>query len=242
MAFSPGFSGRRGYGCALALCAAVSPCPAFAQSAEPPAPVEVTVQGAPPPRSASESVVGERVLRAAPHRDGSELMQTVPGVFVSQHSGEGKAHQIFYRGFDAVHGQDMEVWAAGAPVNEVSNLHGQGYADLHFLIPELVQQIESQPGVYDPRQGDFAVAGSLRLRVGQAEPGVIANFVRPNSPAHAAGLQQGDLIREVDGQAVTSFAQAAGLLRAIAKNPARTEFVMLISRGTGTQVLRVRLK
>jgi serine protease Do len=75
----------------------------------------------------------------------------------------------------------------------------------------------------------------------QAE-GVIANFVKPNSPANAAGLQQGDLIREVDGQPATSFAEAVSQLRAIATNPARNEFVLLISRGAETQVIRVRLK
>ena len=80
------------------------------------------------------------MLRAAPHRTGSDLLLTVPGVFVTQHSGEGKAHQIFFRGFDAIHGQDIEFWVAGAPVNEVSNLHGQGYADLHFVIPEVVKR------------------------------------------------------------------------------------------------------
>jgi len=133
----------------------------------------VRVWGAAPPRSASEALIGERTLRAAPHRNASEMLMVAPGVVVSQHSGEGKAHQIFFRGFDAVHGQDMEVWAAGAPVNEVSNVHGQGYADLHFVIPELVQQLQLQPGVYDPRQGDFAVAGSLRLTLGQSEPGLI---------------------------------------------------------------------
>ncbi len=141
----------------------------------PPTPeAQVNVWGAAPPRSASESVVEERVLRAAPHLNASELLLTVPGVFVSQHSGEGKAHQIFFRGFDAVHGQDVEIWAGGAPVNEVSNLHGQGYADLHFLIPELVRQIQSTPGVYDPRQADFAVAGTLRFVLGNSEPGVTA--------------------------------------------------------------------
>ena len=134
----------------------------------------VSVWGDAAPRSASSTVIEERVLRAAPHRNASELMQVVPGVFVSQHSGEGKAHQIFFRGFDAVHGQDVEIWAGGAPVNEVSNVHGQGYADLHFLIPEVVRQIESVPGVYDPRQGDFAVAGTLRFELGYGEPGVTA--------------------------------------------------------------------
>jgi hypothetical protein len=128
----------------------------------------------PPPRSASEVSLDEQVLSAAPHRNASELLFVVPGIFVSQHSGEGKAYQIFFRGFDAVHGQDVELWAAGAPVNDVSNLHGQGYADLNFLIPEVVHEVRSSPGNYDPRQGDFAVAGSLRFELGYKEPGVTA--------------------------------------------------------------------
>jgi TonB family protein len=154
-----------GTGAATAPAAAVPPAAPAAR---------VNIWGEAPPRSASETVIDERVLRAAPHRNASELMQVVPGVFVSQHSGEGKAHQIFFRGFDAVHGQDVEIWAGGAPVNEVSNVHGQGYADLHFLIPEVVRQIRSVPGVYDPRQGDFAVAGTLRFELGNSEPGVSA--------------------------------------------------------------------
>ena len=139
-----------------------------------PASATITVRGAPPPRSASETVVEKPVLEAAPHRDATELLLTVPGVFVSQHGGEGKAQQIFFRGFDAVHGQDVEVWAGGAPVNDVSNIHGQGYADLHFIIPEVVQQIRSTPGNYDPEQGDFAVAGTMRFTLGYAEPGITA--------------------------------------------------------------------
>jgi iron complex outermembrane receptor protein len=159
-------------GSALALVGWLAAPGALAQSPEE-APA-VTVRGTPAPRSASETVVEKRVLQAAPHRDAGELLLTVPGVFVSRHGGEGKAQQIFFRGFDAVHGQDVEVWAAGAPVNDVSNIHGQGYADLHFLIPEVVQQIRSTPGSYDPEQGDFAVAGTLRFGLGYAEPGVTA--------------------------------------------------------------------
>ena len=95
-------------------------------------------------------------------------------MFITQHSGEGKAYQIFYRGFDAVHGQDLEVWAGGAPVNDVSNIHGQGYADLHFLPVEIVREIVATPGTYDPRQGDFAVAGTLRFELGYDQPGITA--------------------------------------------------------------------
>lgn len=136
--------------------------------------MEVTVRGTAPPRSASEHVVDRRQLNAAPHRDGSELLLTVPGVFVAQHGGSGEAHQIFFRGFDAQHGQDLELWVGGAPVNDVSNIHGQGYADLHFVIPEVVREIRSSPGNYSPEQGDFAVAGTLRYDLGYAEPGVTA--------------------------------------------------------------------
>ncbi|RYE88181.1 MAG: TonB-dependent receptor, partial [Myxococcales bacterium] len=107
-------------------------------------------------------------------RTAADLLLVVPGVSITQHSGEGKAYQIFFRGFDAIHGQDVEMWAGGAPVNEVSNVHGQGYADLHFLMPEVVRQIASTPGTYDPRQGDFAVAGTLRLGLGYSEPGFTA--------------------------------------------------------------------
>ncbi|WP_438004304.1 TonB-dependent receptor [Sorangium sp. So ce321] len=136
------------------------------------APLAVVVQGAPAPRSASETVRERAEVRAAPHRTASDVLQLVPGLFAAQHSGEGKAHQIFFRGFDAVHGQDLELWVAGAPVNDVSNVHGQGYADLHFIMPEVIRELRAQPGSYDPRQGDFAVAGTVRFELGYDEPGI----------------------------------------------------------------------
>lgn len=133
---------------------------------------EVQVQGERAlPGAVSTTTQDRTVLQAAPHRTAGDLLLVVPGVSLTQHSGEGKAYQIFFRGFDAVHGQDLEIWAGGAPVNDVSNLHGQGYADLHFLMPEIVKQIQSIPGNYDPKQGDFAVAGSLKLSLGYDEPG-----------------------------------------------------------------------
>lgn len=137
----------------------------------PHAAVTVRVEGQKRPSSASETTVERDVVRAAPHRSASDILSIVPGVFVTQHGGQGKAHQIFLRGFDAQHGQDVEIWAGGAPVNEVSNLHGQGYADLHYVIPEVVQRVRSLPGAYDVRQGDFAVAGSMMLELGYDEPG-----------------------------------------------------------------------
>jgi hypothetical protein len=96
-------------------------------------------------------------------------------MFITQHSGQGKAYQVFYRGFDAVHGQDLEFWVGGAPVNEVSNIHGQGYADLHFVMPEVVREVALLPGNYNAEQGDFAVAGTVRYTLGYDEPGVTAS-------------------------------------------------------------------
>jgi len=125
-------------------------------------------------RSASEVVRDRASLSAAPHRTANDMLLVVPGLFVTQHSGEGKAYQLFYRGFDAVHGQDLELWVGGAPVNDVSNIHGQGYADLHFVMPEVVRSVHATPGTYDPRQGDFAVAGTVRFELGYDQPGLTA--------------------------------------------------------------------
>ena len=158
---------------AAASAVPVSPTPPAAPPAVP-AQLTVFVNGDGPARGASDVIRKRDVLSAAPHRTASDLLLVVPGVFITQHSGQGKAHQIFLRGFDAVHGQDVEIWVGGAPVNEVSNVHGQGYADLHFVMPEVVKQIRSRPGTYDPRQGDFAVAGSIGLDLGYNEPGLTA--------------------------------------------------------------------
>ena len=137
-------------------------------------PGDIVIRGEAPVRSASETVRDRRALSNSPHHTGSEMLLSVPGMALSQHSGEGKAHQIFFRGFDALHGQDLEIWVAGAPVNEVSNVHGQGYADLHFVMPELVRELKAQPGTYDPRQGDFAVAGTLGFELGYPVEGLSA--------------------------------------------------------------------
>jgi iron complex outermembrane recepter protein len=168
------------------------PPPAAAAPVESPAAaapeLSAYVRGQRPPRSASEVARDRAILAAAPHRSADELLYVIPGVFITQHSGEGKAYQIFYRGFDAVHGQDLEIWAGGVPVNDVSNIHGQGYADLHFIPTEVVKQVIATPGTFDPRQGDFAVAGSLRFELGYDEPGVTARAEAGSSGARRAFL------------------------------------------------------
>lgn len=87
------------------------------------------------------------------------LLRLVPGLFIAQHQGGGKAEQIFLRGFDADHGTDVNISADGVPVNMVSHAHGQGYADLHFLIPETIARYDFGKGPYYADQGDFTTAG-----------------------------------------------------------------------------------
>src|SRR5690606_35025413 len=94
----------------------------------------------------------------------SDLLKVTPGLFTGQHAGGGKANQYFIRGFDIDHGTDLALWVDGMPVNNVSHGHGQGYADLHFIIPELFERVEVNKGPYFAEYGDFATAGAVRLR------------------------------------------------------------------------------
>ncbi len=92
-------------------------------------------------------------------KNSQELMRVVPGLFVAQHAGGGKAEQIFLRGFDCDHGTDIQVTVDGLPVNMVSHAHGQGYADAHFIIPETVNNIDFGTGPYYTQQGNLNTAG-----------------------------------------------------------------------------------
>lgn len=120
-------------------------------------------------RSAGDFEVERDVLAAAPTADGGDLLQRAPGAFVARAEGDAVGHRIVLRGFDAEHGQDLELRVGGLPVNLPSHIHGQGYADLGFLIPEVVQRMRVAEGVYDPNQGDFAVAGSIEFDLGVSE-------------------------------------------------------------------------
>ncbi len=122
-------------------------------------------------RSASDVAVTREELEAAPRSEGAELLRSAPGVFVARTEGEGVAHRISLRGFDADHGQDLELRVEGIPINRPSHIHGQGYADLGFLISEVVEEMRVQEGVYDPAQGDFAVAGSIDFALGVRDRG-----------------------------------------------------------------------
>ena len=113
--------------------------------------------------AASEGYVGEDHLEYRPLLRPGELLETVPGVIVTQHSGSGKANQYFSRGFNLDHGTDFATSVDGVPVNLPTHAHGQGYTDLNFLIPELVQSIHYRKGPYYADVGDFGSAGSADL-------------------------------------------------------------------------------
>ncbi len=113
--------------------------------------------------SASQGVVTEARLTGRPILRPGELLETVPGVIVTQHSGGGKANQYFCRGFSLDHGTDFATTVAGLPVNLPTHAHGQGYLDLNFLIPELVSAIQYWKGSYLAEQGDFSNAAAANV-------------------------------------------------------------------------------
>ena len=115
--------------------------------------------------SASEGQISQQELDLRPLLRVGEVLETVPGLVATQHSGSGKANQFFLRGFNLDHGTDFATHVDGMPVNMRSHGHGQGYTDLNFLIPELVGSIEFTKGSYDAASGDFAGAGSARINV-----------------------------------------------------------------------------
>jgi hypothetical protein len=98
-------------------------------------------------------------LALKPIRSSQDILRSVPGLFIAQHAGGGKAEQIFLRGFDIDHGTDINLSVDGMPVNMVSHAHGQGYSDLHFVIPETIEKVDFGKGPYNVRFGNFSTAG-----------------------------------------------------------------------------------
>jgi outer membrane cobalamin receptor len=161
-------------GTALAgLLCALSSLPATAQNAAPAdnetitlAPVVVTAErrdlmGA--AVTSSQGVVVEQELQLTPAYRAGQLLETVPGLVVTTHSGEGKANQYLLRGFNLDHGTDLASFVDGMPVNERTHAHGQGYTDLNYLIPELASGVSYTKGPYYASEGDFASVGSDRI-------------------------------------------------------------------------------
>jgi hypothetical protein len=130
--------------------------------------------------TASQGAIGARQIESRPLYRPGELLETVPGLIVTQHSGDGKANQFFLRGFNLDHGTDFATSIDGVPVNLPTHGHGQGYTDLNFVIPELVRRIEYKKGPYYADAGDFSTAGAANIeyvdtlpaRIAQAEFGM----------------------------------------------------------------------
>ena len=114
-------------------------------------------------RSASQGAAGNAEIEARPRLRTGEILEVVPGLIVTQHSGSGKSNQMFLRGFNLDHGTDFATFVDGMPVNLPTHGHGQGYTDLNFLIPELVERLEYRKGAYYAEVADFSSAGAAYL-------------------------------------------------------------------------------
>jgi TonB family protein len=141
--------------------------------------------GAPPePNAASDSSTGQSELALRPRMRAEGLLEVVPGLFSVQHAGGGKAQQEFLRGFNLDHGTDLAVFVDGAPMNAVSHAHGQGYVDLHSLIPETVARVDSTKGPYAADVGDFGTAGSVTFRLADHTPESVAKLELAPTTGH----------------------------------------------------------
>ena len=112
--------------------------------------------------------IGTMDIKMRGVNNSQEILRIVPGLFIGQHQGGGKAEQIFIRGFDCDHGTDINIMCDGLPVNMVSQAHGQGYADMHFIIPETIEQADFQKGPYNASKGNFTTTGFLDLKTKNA--------------------------------------------------------------------------
>ncbi|MDQ3077728.1 MAG: TonB-dependent receptor [Pseudomonadota bacterium] len=139
--------------------------------------------------SASEGIVGRQEIDSRPLQRAGDLLEYVPGLVATQHSGSGKANQYFLRGFNLDHGTDFATFVDAMPVNMRTHGHGQGWTDLNFLIPETVEQIRYRKGVYYADVGDFSSAGSARFEIGDTMPRGIAEVT-----AGAFGYRRGVVV------------------------------------------------
>ena len=147
--------------------------------------------------SATEGKVGQTELENRPIQRAGEVLETVPGMIVTQHSGSGKANQYFLRGFNLDHGTDFATWVNGMPINMPTHAHGQGYMDLNWLIPELIEVIDYHKDPYYAQETDFSAAGAAHieyateLKEGQAS-------VSLGTDGYARGLVIGS-VKAADG-------------------------------------------
>lgn len=156
--------------------------------------------------SANAGSVTQQQLDARTSYRPGELLEAVPGLIVSQHSGEGKANQFYLRGFNLDHGTDLRTTVDEMPVNQRSHGHGQGWTDLNFLIPELAMRLDYKKGPYTAAQGDFSSAGAAsiiyanRLTQGIASAGIGQNGFRRALLADSFDAGDGSLLYALEAQ------------------------------------------
>jgi iron complex outermembrane receptor protein len=122
-------------------------------------------------RGLDDVTVDRETLTASPRERTSEMLSAAPGFFVDHEDGEGLGNDVYLRGFDLENGSGIEMTVGGVPTNVPLHVHGQGYADVNFIIPEVVQSVHVLEGPYDPRQGDAAIVGSAAFALGVSERG-----------------------------------------------------------------------
>jgi len=177
--------------------------------------------------SPSEGEVGAAELDSRPFLRRGELLEAIPGMIITQHSGDGKANQYFLRGFNLDHGTDFATTVDGMPVNLPSNAHGQGYSDLNFVIPEVVQSITYQKGTYDPANGDFSAAGAAQFHLADSLPqGLVKVEFSPQDSFYR--LAAADSMPAKDGGAI--FAVEYGYNNGPWVNPEDADHVSLYGR------------
>jgi iron complex outermembrane recepter protein len=178
-----------------------------------------------------------KLLEAAPHADAAELLKGAPGMVVARIEGDAVGHRLMLRGFDADHGQDIELTVDGVPVNQPSHIHGQGYADLGFVIPETVRSLRVVEGIYDPSQGDFAVAGSADFELGVERRGG-----QVSSSYGAFHTFRELALWAPEGQPAETFAAVSvRKTRGFGQNRAATQGAVVAQGALGTNKLRLIL-
>src|SRR5450830_629097 len=155
--------------------------------------------------AASQGTVRGALLQDIPLLRPGEVLETVPGMVVTQHSGDGKANQYFLRGYNLDHGTDFAISVDGVPVNMPTNAHGQGYSDLNFLIPELVDRINYRKGPYYADNGDFSSAGSADSQYRKSLNYNIANLTA-GSYGYVRALVAGSTTLKLPGENESIFA------------------------------------
>ena len=158
------------WGCPAPGSAQPEPAPA-PEAVRPPEPgpgpdavlAPLVVEAPPPLSSSSEILIPGKDFELRPQGRPGDILRLIPGFVIGQHHGGGKAEQYFLRGFDGDHGTDIGFFFDGLPVNLRSHAHGQGYTDLHFVIPETLLRVDVYKGPYYPEYGDFSTAGSINF-------------------------------------------------------------------------------